>query len=133
MCYFELDDPAVEYNVERNEAAAAWTCDVCGAEIPPGAWCRTDAMLLEYSDPEEGETDADEWETFEVCFACDAVMDSFADSHGSTPAPNWFAEALWQCFEGADKADPEVKEWRDGYAGIRRRQRAAKREAAAHG
>lgn len=124
MCYFDLDEPAAEYNIGRHEAAGAWSCEVCGAEIPPGGWCRTDEMLQEYADPDEGATADDDWETFEVCFACDDVMTRFQDEHGSVAAPSWFAEALRGCFEGASKTDADAKVWRDDYAGILRRGRA---------
>lgn len=77
----------------------------------------------------KGETVDDEWEAVEVCFACDAVMTRFTESHDDTPFPDWFEEALRGCFDGAEKTGPDAKEWRDAYAGIIRRQRAANRVA----
>lgn len=114
MCYFEAEPCELSrstWQVSRKRRR----CDGCGGFIEPGAQYERCFFVF------DGEADTDS-----ACFACAVVSAEFAAEHGSHPNYNWLADALWECVDGAEKADPDAKPWRDALAGMKRRGRAAR-------
>lgn len=121
MCYFEAEPCAVHrssFPVSRKRRR----CDGCGGWIQAGAQYERCFFVF------EGEAGTDN-----ACLACVAVQRAFMEEHGSAPNYNWLRDALLDCYDGAEnkgRRDEDAQPWRDAMAGMLRRQRAAKREAA---
>lgn len=116
MCDFEVDEPISGSTELHRRARKEHQCGSCRGRIRPGE------TYLRYSWFGDGTAAA-----VSVCEPCELGWQFFRSEHGSYPTPDWFKEALFSCFDGADKTDPEAKVWRDVYAGMLKRSRAAQR------
>lgn len=116
MCMFEVDDPVQVYSITHPRSRAASDCIVCNATIAAGE------MYERHSWVGEGSAYSNR-----LCVWCALAHRVFREDphHRGYPTPNWFASALRVCFAGAEKDDPDAKQWRDLYAGILWRRRAA--------
>lgn len=112
MCYFECEEPCEVYERTHPRSRVERSCEVCCAVIAKGEIYERHSMVSDGSATSEC-----------VCASCAVTIEAFRDhpQHRGSPSPSWFAEALRECFHGAVKTDPEVKLWRDLYAGILRR------------
>lgn len=117
MCYFDAD-PCDLFRETDHTARTAKPCFICKWRIPPGAPYRKQAWVF------EGDFGA-----ANLCLGCSLIVDNFGRHHGTAPTADWFVQALSDCYQGADKSDPDAKRWRDAMAEILRRGR--KRELAA--
>lgn len=115
MCYFDVD-PCEVYKTKHRKARKQHACTVCHGHITKGNLYKYHSWI---SDGYPGDA--------KVCNECEKTMDEFRDHHGQFPSPDWFAEALRECFDGAPKQDLTARKWRSAYAGILKRNRAAKR------
>lgn len=114
MCTFEVDEVCPVYLKRWRTARKAHTCDSCRAAVVPGAQYQAHEWL-----PGHGER----FRKGLCCFGCAFDLKAFGDApgHRGWPTPDWFADALRDCIDGADKED--AKEWRDVLAGMARRRR----------
>lgn len=119
MCSIDLE-PCALWSHSTGTARKAGPCFICGWVIPAGA------PFGKYVWKFEGE-----FGNARLCLGCELIADDFATTHGTMPTPDIFEETLRECFEGADRGDPEAKPWRDAMAEILKRQRAASRARAA--
>ena len=117
MCMFDVD-PCDFYDVSHPCSRKASRCDVCHAPIAKGEQYERHSYVY------DGTARSDR-----ACACCAVSLLAFKRHHGQAPTPDWFADALHDCFDGATKTDPDVKMWRDIYAGIVKRERAARRSA----
>ena len=122
MCSFSVDDPAEVFRLTHHRARKTHSCRCCRKSIRPGEHYEREFMVA------DGEAF-----TSKLCECCAFARKLFCDDehHEGTPSADWFRECLRECFVDdllLDKRDPETKLWRDLYAGIVRRERAAKRE-----
>lgn len=151
MCYFDAE-PCTVYQRHWATIRKPRPCDVCGWFMPKGAPYRHHSWLFDGS-----------WDSSDVCFACEALLHEFRESHGSWPSPDWFVDAIHSCYEDSSfrhsgrwlrnnaralgqpfralpqrlafKIDPDAQHWRDAHAAILRRGRSARPVTAqvAHG
>ena len=116
MCSFDVDESCEVYRRSAHTARKARKCYVCDWLIPAGAPYQEQAWSTEGG-----------FKSAKLCLGCWALHDEFMYAHGSAPTPDWFEQALYECFSdvGDLKTEPDVKRWRDGAAGILRRRRLA--------
>lgn len=116
MCSFD-PEVATGYGQHWRRARKAHVCDSCGGRIQPGETYLYASWVYESSG-----------HSAKACQFCAASLSEFVDHHGRGPTPDWFAEALRDCFEGADKRDDDAALWRTMLAAMLRRGRLAARE-----
>lgn len=132
MCFFECDESPEFYDQTPHAATEPTKCGVCDFMVPAGGWLETH----EWGDCARDEDDEPDYDlpdegcdVVHLCFACAEALNRFGKHHGSWPTPDWFVDALVECYAGASKTDKDVREWRDVHAGILLRSRqAASRE-----
>lgn len=112
MCFFEVDDVCPVYNITHPRARTAKPCRACKTTIAKGEQYERHSYVAEGS----ARSDC-------LCEPCALAHQVFRrhPHHRGSPTPDWFVDALLECFEGAPKTDPDAKMWRSLYAGIRRR------------
>lgn len=122
MCSIDLE-PCSLWVQSAHTARKPKPCAICEWEIPAGAPYQKYAWKFDGS-----------FNTAVICLGCELLLREFGLDHGQTPTPDYFEEALQECWDGAEKTDPEVKTWRNASAEILKRRRLADRaEVAAHG
>ena len=120
MCDIELD-PASVWNETDVRARKRHVCDCCGGHILPGETYTRHFSVC------------DGVATGEKCCApCKAARVEFKDVHGTMGTPGYSAQLLMECFGGESRKfwSEDDRRWRVLVAGMIRRGRAAKREAA---
>ncbi len=113
MCSFDIDGEVCEvYEVTHPRSRNERECIVCCASIAKGETYERHSMIYEGTASSEC-----------ICASCAMAVVAFREDphHRGSPSPSGFAEALRECFHGAEKDDPEAKLWRDLYAGVLRR------------
>ena len=122
MCSLDLE-PCELFDHSLHYARKPKPCFICSWVIPVGAPYEKYVWKFEGS-----------FGAALLCLGCELLLRKFGDNHGTTPTPDYFEQALQECWDGADRLDPEAKPWRDATAEILKRRRIAGREAvAAHG
>lgn len=122
MCGFSVDDPAEVFRLTHPRARKAHRCDCCNWMIQPGEHYESEFMV----------SDGAAF-TGRLCACCAIARQAFAaaEDHSGTPSADWFREALRECFDvGSYERDAASLLWRQLYAGIVWRERAARREVA---
>jgi hypothetical protein len=112
MCYFEPEGTCEVYVVTHPRARKERECIVCCGTIGKGEQYERHNMVFEGSA-------STEW----MCVGCAVAYLAFREDphHRGSPSPSGFAEALRECFHGANRGDPDAQLWRDLYAGVLRR------------
>lgn len=115
MCSFDCD-PCEVFVTRLRKARLPHVCDVCSARIPAGDAYHYSSWIFDGTAA-----------SGKACWFCAIVLHEFTRSHGSAPTVDWFRDALHDCFDGADKHDPDAAAWRSAMAGILWREREAAR------
>jgi len=118
MCSFDLGEVYPVYSITHPRCRKPAPCRVCKKLIAKGEEYERHSYVSDGTAASE-----------RMCVGCALAHRAFREDehHHGAPSPDWFRESLRECFEGADKSEPDVRLWRQLYAGIVRRTRAAKR------
>lgn len=106
MCFFDAE-PCEFYEESHHTARKPKECSVCRWMIPAGA------PYVKYAWKYEGDFNA-----AQLCLGCHLLIEDFGSAHRGSPTPDWFIRALTECYDEADKTDPDAKRWRDAMAEI---------------